>query len=52
MVRIKMNALYDHFPDHAPVDGEPFLNFYSDTYVDQVQDGEKAALRLFFKNGF
>lgn len=46
MVRIKMNALYDHFPDHAPVDGEPFLNFYADTYVDQVQDGEKAVAML------
>lgn len=46
MVRVKMTALYDHFPDHAPVDGEPFLNFYADTYVKEVKFSEKAIAML------
>lgn len=46
MVRIEMHAMYDHFPEHHPVDGEPFIHFYSDTYVDKVEKGQKAVAML------
>lgn len=47
MIRIKMHAMYDHFPDHNPVEGEPFIDCYSDTYVEQCKGpGDNIALLL------
>lgn len=47
MTRIKMHAMYDHFPDHNPVEGEPFIDCYSDTYVEQCKGpGNNIALLL------
>ncbi len=47
MVKIKMHAMYDHFPDHNPVEGEPFIDCYSDTYVEQCKGpGNNIALLL------
>ena len=47
MIRIKMHAMYDHFPDHNPVEGEPFIDCYSDTYVEQCKGpGNNIALLL------
>lgn len=35
MIRLKMHAMYDHFPELKPVnDLEPHINCYSDTYVN------------------
>lgn len=41
MVRIKMHAMYDHFPDRHPVEGEPYLNFYSDSHVYECKSYDK-----------
>lgn len=47
MIKIKMHAMYDHFPDHNPVEGEPFIDCYSDTYVKQCKGpGNNIALLL------
>ena len=47
MIRLKMHAMYDHFPDHNPVKGEPYIECYSDTYVDQCKGpGNNIALLL------
>lgn len=47
MVKIKMHSMYDHFPDHNPVEGEPYIECYSDTYVDQCKGpGNNIALLL------
>lgn len=34
-LRIKMYAMYDHFPDCHPVEGLPYIECYSDTYVSE-----------------
>lgn len=34
-LRIKMHAMYDHFPDCHPVEGLPYIECYSDTYVSE-----------------
>ena len=35
MIRLKMHAMYDHFPELNPInDLEPHINCYSDTYVN------------------
>lgn len=33
MVRFNMHSIYDHYPDRHPVDGEPFIECYSDMRV-------------------
>ena len=47
-LKIKMFAMYDHFPDLNPVDdSEPHINCYSDTYVEQCKGpGQNIALLL------
>ena len=38
MIRIKMHAMYDHFPDLTPINRlEPAIDCYADTYVDQCK---------------
>ena len=32
-MKIKMHALYDHFPDLNPKEGEEYIECYSDTFV-------------------
>lgn len=47
MTRIKMHAMYDHFPDHNPVEGEPYIECYSDTFVNMCKGpGNNIALLL------
>ena len=47
MIRIKMHAMYDHFPDHNPVEGEPYIECYSDTFVNMCKGpGNNIALLL------
>lgn len=47
MIKIKMHAMYDHFPDHNPVEGEPYIDCYADTYVRNcINDENNIALLL------
>ena len=47
MIKIKMYAMYDHFPDHNPVEGEPYIECYSDTFVNMCKGpGNNIALLL------
>lgn len=47
MIRLKMHAMYDHFPDHNPVEGEPYIDCYSDSHVREcVSEGKNIALLL------
>ena len=33
MIKINMHAMYDHFPEHNPEEGERYLECYSDMFV-------------------
>lgn len=47
MMRIKMHAMYDHFPDYNPKPGEDCINCFSDTYVKECKEpGRNFALLL------
>ncbi len=47
MIKIKMHAMYDHFPDHNPAENEPYIDCYSDTYVKECKaPGNNIALLL------
>lgn len=47
MIRLKMHSMYDHFPDRNPVEGEPYIDCYSDTYVTECKGpGNNIALML------
>lgn len=47
MYKLKMHAMYDHFPDHNPVEGEPYIECYSDTFVNMCKGpGNNIALLL------
>lgn len=46
-MKIKMHALYDHFPDLNPKEGEEYIECYSDTYVEQCKaPGKNIAMLL------
>lgn len=46
-MKIKMHALYDHFPDLNPAPGEEYIECYSDTYVEQCKaPGKNIAMLL------
>ena len=34
-MRIKLHSYYDHFPNHKPVDNEPYIEMYNDEFVWQ-----------------
>ena len=47
MIKIKMHAMYDHFPDHNPLPGEPYIDCYSDSHVREcVNAGNNIAMLL------
>ena len=47
MLKLKMYALYDHFPDHNPIEGEPYISCYSDSHVMEcTHPGKNIALML------
>lgn len=47
MVRLKMHCIYDHFPEHNPVQGEPFIDCFSDSRVlECMGPGKNIALML------
>lgn len=47
MIKLKMHALYDHFPDHNPGSGDRYLDCYADLYVqDCASPGDNIALLL------
>lgn len=45
-VRLKMHSIYDHFPERNPVEGEPFIDCYNDSFVLKVRPGETAIALL------
>ena len=46
MIKIKMHAMYDHFPDRHPVDGEPYLDFYADSHIPNCLDAKKTNVAM------
>lgn len=47
MIKLKMHAMYDHFPDLTPKEGEKYIDCYSDTYVTEcTAPGNNIALML------
>ena len=40
-MKIKMHAMYDHFPDHHPAPGEPCIEMWSDSHVFGLKEGAK-----------
>jgi hypothetical protein len=47
MIKLKMHAMYDHFPEHNPQDGEPYLDCYSDSHIYECTErGNNIALML------
>lgn len=47
MIKLKMHAMYDHFPDHNPEPGDRYLDCYSDLYVQNcMEPGNNIALLL------
>ena len=47
MLKIKMHAMYDHFPDHNPAAGDSYINCYSDMYVFDCNKPGKNIAMLF-----
>lgn len=45
-MRLKLHSLYDHFPNHNAIDGEPYIPCYNDKYVinNGVEDNAIALL--------
>lgn len=46
MVKIKIHALYDHFPDRTPQEGDRFIDMYCDTKVHEVIPGSRNAVAM------
>ena len=47
MIRLKMHAMYDHFPELNPKDGEPFIDCFADSHVFECDGpGKNIALLL------
>lgn len=46
MVKIEMDAMYDHFPDRHPAAGEPHLNFYSDSHIQNCHQGSRTNVAM------
>ena len=40
-MNINMHAMYDHFPDHHPVPGQPCIEMWSDSHVFGLKEGRK-----------
>lgn len=40
-MNISMHAMYDHFPEHHPVPGEPCIEMWSDSHVFGLKEGQK-----------
>lgn len=46
-MKIKMHAMYDHFPELTPQDGAPYIDCYSDSHVKEcTSSGKNIALLL------
>lgn len=41
MIRFKMHAIYDHFPENNYIDGEPWLECYSDHRIEECTEYKK-----------
>ena len=46
MVKIKIHALYDHFPERTPKEGEPYIDMYCDTYVKDCKIGSRTNVAM------
>lgn len=47
MIKLKMHSMYDHFPDHNPTAGEPYIDCYNDNFVQECKGpGKNIALML------
>lgn len=47
MIRFNMHSIYDHYPDRHPVEGEPFIECYSDSKVVECKtEGKNIAWML------
>ena len=47
MIKLKMHAMYDHFPDHNPGPDDSYIDCYSDSYVKEcTTKGKNIALML------
>ena len=40
-LRIKMHAAYDHFPEHNPISGQPFIHCYADGHIPKCVAPDK-----------
>lgn len=40
-MNISMHAMYDHFPEHHPVPGQPCIEMWSDSHVFGLKEGTK-----------
>ena len=47
MVKIKMHAIYDHFPEHNPLPGEKYIDAYGDLKVTECKGPGKNIALLF-----
>lgn len=46
-LRIKMHSMYDHFPDKNPVQGQPYIECFSDSHVTECKSpGRNIAMML------
>lgn len=46
MVKIKIHALYDHFPERTPQEGDRFIDMYCDTYVKECKKGSRTNVAM------
>lgn len=49
MVKIKMHALYDHFPEHNPLPGEKYIDCFSDHKIRECVQGSRTNIAMLFE---
>ena len=46
MVKVKLHSQYDHFPNHKPLPGEPFIDCYNDGKIHELIRPNSIALMI------
>lgn len=46
MVKIKIHAMYDHFPDRTPQEGERYIDMYCDSHISECPEGSSHAVAM------
>lgn len=46
MVKIKIHALYDHFPERTPAEGDKYIEMYADTYVTECTHRQQSNVAM------